>query len=197
MPSPDKEPLQEMNGLYRDAEGNYRWVYEMDSGSNRSFLKLYLLIFGLIILIPGAVLFLMIYGHRGYLDGAGEYLLIWFGIFAAVELLTVLIYKLIEKVKGGSTDIPYLLSDDYIIVHPDNTRTPKAYLRTDFSSVKDIKLEPDSDLILLCEPLRVTHVYVYPEDLPFVLNYILDRVSQSNRSKELRSRANEMLKKHE
>ena len=37
----------------------------------------------------------------------------------------------------------------------------------------------DSDLILLHELLRVTHVYVYRSDRAFVLNYLFDHLPQS------------------
>lgn len=167
--------------IVRDMDGNYRWTYEMDSSENNSMLKTYMLIFGLIILIPGLALFFMIFGNKGYLSGAGTYLLIWMAIFFGVELLTVLIYKGIEKVKGGKTDYPYLMSDSFIMVHPGNEWTPEAYLRTDFSNVKDVKLDQKSDLILLNELLRVTHVYVPQADFKFVLNFILDRVPDGDR----------------
>lgn len=169
------------NGVMPDAEGNYRWIYEFNSSENSSYLKLYLLIMGLIILIPGAILFFMIFGNKGYLDGAGTYLGIWLAIFLAVELLTYLIYKGIEKAKGGKTDIPYAMGEDSIIVHPGNKIAPVSYLRTDFSLVKDVQLEVNNDLILLLEIARVSHVYVYREDLPFVLGFILDRVPQTDK----------------
>ena len=183
----------ELIDIVRDADGYYRWTYEVDSRTNQSFLKLYLLIFALIILIPGAILFIMIFG-RGKGSGAGAYLAIWMAVFAGVELLTYLIYKGIEKAKGGTTDIPYLMADDFIIVHPDKTRIPAAYLGTSFSAVKDVRLDLDSDLILLNEPLRVTHVYVPKDDIPFVLNYILDRVPQKGEYDALRERAERLLK---
>ncbi len=186
----------ELIDIVRDAEGYYRWTYEVDSRTNQSFLKLYLLIFALIILIPGAILFIMIFG-RGKGSGAGAYLGIWMAIFAGVELLTYLIYKGIEKAKGGTTDIPYLMADDFIIVHPDKTRIPAAYLGTGFSAVKDVRLDLDSDLILLNEPLRVTHVYVPKDDIPFVLNYILDRVPQKREYDALREKAEKLLERRQ
>ena len=166
--------------IVQDAEGLYRWTYELDSRENNSFLKLYLLIFALIILIPGAILFFMIFG-RGKGSGAGSFLAIWMAIFAGVELLTYLIYKGIEKANGGVTEIPYAMGEEFIIVHPGNRRTPAAYLRTDFSMVKDIKLDRNNDLILLYETARVTHVYVPRADLRFVLNYLFDRLPQKEK----------------
>ena len=73
---------------------------------------------------------------------------------------------------------------DFLAVHPGTKMAPRAYIQTDFSQVKDVTLDRESDLILLHEPLRVTHVYVPKEDLPFVLNYILDRVPQSDKIKK-------------
>ena len=55
--------------IVQDAEGLYRWTYELDSRENNSFLKLYLLIFALIILIPGAILFFMIFPFLRVLIG--------------------------------------------------------------------------------------------------------------------------------
>lgn len=170
--------------LTRDEEGFYRWTYEVDSSENHSLLNLYLLIFGLIVLIPGAILFFMIFGNKGYLSGAGSYLLIWLAVFAGVELLTFLIYKAVEKAQGGVSEMPYLMGPDFIAVHPGTKMAPRAYIQTDFSQVKDITLDKKSDLILLHEVMRVTHVYVPREDLPFVLNYILDRVPQSEKIKK-------------
>ncbi len=170
--------------ITRDAEGFYRWTYEVDSRKNHSLLNLYLLIFGLIVLIPGAILFFMIFGNKRYLSGAGAYLLIWMAIFVGVELLTFLIYKAVEKLQGGVSVIPYLMGPDFLAVHPGTKMAPRAYIQMDFSQVKDVTLDKESDLILLHEPLRVTHVYVPKEDLPFVLNYILDRVPQSDKIKK-------------
>ncbi len=174
--------------IVQDTEGNYRWTYEVDSRNNKSFLNLYLLIFGLIILIPGAILFFMIYGSHSDLSSAGSYLAIWLAIFVGVELLTILIYKGIESSKGGSTDIPYLMTDEFIIVHAGNDMVPISYLRTDFSAVKGVKLDLNSDLILLVEPLRVSHVYVPKDDIPFVLNFILDRVPHTEKYENLRQK---------
>ena len=180
-----EEKQYDLTYITRDAEGCYRWTYFMDSSTNKSFLNLYLLIFALIILIPGAIMFFLICVKNDWV-GAGPYLLIWLGVFAGVELLTYLVYKGIEKLKGGETDIPYLMTDEFIVVHPGNEWTPGSYLRTDFSSVRDISLDLNSDLILLHELMRVTHVYVPREDLPFVLNFILDRVPQNGKAEALR-----------
>ena len=177
--------------ITRDKDGNYRWTYDIDSTKNRSFLNLYLLIFGLIVLIPGAILFFMIYGRQissGHWSGTGGYLGIWLLIFLGVELLTFLIYKGIEKAKGGSTDIPYLMNEAFIAVHPGTELAPRSYIQTDFSQVKDVKLDREHDLILLYEPLRVTHVYVPREDLPFVLRFILDHVPQTEKIRDRKKR---------
>ena len=168
----------EMTYIVRDLDGNYRWTYDVDSSSNRSFLNLYLLIFALIILVPGAILFFMLAGKGADM---GAYLLIWLGIFAVVELLTILIYKAVEKAKGGSTDIPYLMNENFIVVHPGDIKTPEFYLRTDFSSVKDIRVDKKNDLITLHELARVTHVYVHHEDFPFVLSFIFEHLPQTNK----------------
>lgn len=165
--------------IVRDSAGWYRWTYEVDSRTNRSMLKLYLLIFALIVLIPGAILFFMIFGRNishGYWIGTGAYLGIWMAVLAVVEILTFLIYKGVEAAKGGTTEYPYAMTDEFIIVHPGNKMAPRYYLQTDFSNVKDVKVEEKNDLILLYEIARVTHVFVPKEDLPFVLNFILDRV---------------------
>ena len=167
--------------IVRDLDGNYRWTYDVDSSENSSFLNLYLLIFALIILIPGAILFFMLAGKGADM---GMFLLIWLGIFAGVELLTILIYKAIEKSKGGSTDIPYLMNEKFIVVHPGNRKTPEYYLRTDFSNVNDIRVDKGNDLITLHEFARVTHIYVHREDFPFVLNFIFDRVPQTKKIAE-------------
>ena len=167
--------------IVRDSAGWYRWTYELDSGTNRSMLKLYLLIFALIVLIPGAILFFMIYGRsisHGFWSGTGAYLGIWMLILIAVELLVILIYKGIEKMKGGITEYPYAMTDEFIIVHPGNKMAPRSYLQTDFSNVREVKAEPENDLILLYEIARVTHVFVPKEDFPFVLNFIQDRVQK-------------------
>lgn len=166
------------NGAMPDAEGNYRWTYEVDSRTNKSFLKLYMLIFGLIILIPGAILFFMIYGHDRE-SGAGSYIGIMLLILLGVELLTILIYKGIEKLGGGTTSMPYFMTDSFIMVHPYDKHTPASYLQTYYTNVKDIRLDADSDLILLHELLRVTHVYVYRSDRAFVLNYLFDHLPHS------------------
>ena len=167
--------------IVRDLDGNYRWTYDVDSSENNSFLKLYMLIFALIILVPGAILFIML-GQAG--ADMGVFFLIWMGIFAGVELLTFLIYKAIEKVKGGTTDIPYLMNENFIVVHPGDRKTPEYYLRTDFSNVNDIRLDYPNDLITLHEFARVTHVYVHRTDMPFVRNFIFGRVPQTKKIAE-------------
>ena len=67
--------------LQPDSEGRYRWTYEMIGSVNPSYRNTLMLIFALVILIPGAILFFMIFGRRGSDWGdAGIYLLILFGI---------------------------------------------------------------------------------------------------------------------
>ena len=176
-----QDNFTETTYIVRDLDGNYRWTYDVDSSSNRSFLNLYLLIFALIILIPGAILFFMLAGKGADM---GMFLLIWLGIFAGVELLTILIYKAVEKAKGSSTDIPYLMNENFIVVHPGDRKTPEFYLRTDFSNVKDIRVDKEHDLITLHEFARVTHVYVHYEDFPFVLNFIFEHTPQTKKIAE-------------
>ena len=179
----------ELTYIVQDIDRNYRWTYDIDSSTNKSMLKTYMLIFALVILIPGVIMFFVIYGHNiatGYWSGTGAYLGILLAVFLGAELLTVLIYNGIEKLKGGTTPVPYLMNEEGIIVHPGNEWTPKSYLQTFFSDVKDIKLDLNSDLILLYEPLRVSHVYVPREDMSFVLNYIIDRIPQNERFQKLR-----------
>ena len=118
----------ELTYIVQDADKNYRWTYEVDS-SNRSMLKTYMLIFALVILIPGIIMFFMLYGHDflyGYRGDMGPYLGILLAVFLGAELLTVLIYKGIEKLKGGTTPIPYLMNENSVIVHPGNEWTPKS-----------------------------------------------------------------------
>ena len=174
MEAREKRNLDDARYIVKDSEGYYRWTYEVDSSSNRSFLNMYLIIFALIILVPGAILFFMLAGKGADM---GSFLLIWLGIFVLVELLVFLVYKGIEKAKGGVTDIPYLMGEDFIVVHPGNEWTPTFYLNTFFSQVKRVKEDRNSDLILLYEVARVTHVYVPRDDYSLVLGYILDRVA--------------------
>ena len=51
------EPL---TNLYRDIDGRYRWTYEMIAKENPSYRNTLLLIFALVILVPGLILFFMI-----------------------------------------------------------------------------------------------------------------------------------------
>ena len=172
--------------IIRDAEGYYRWTYDVESSKNRSLLNLYLLIFGLVILVPGVIFLLMYGGKIAGSDGLRNFLLILLAIFAGAELLTVLIYKGIEKLKGGTISTPYLMGEEFIVVHPGTKMAPDAYVRTEFSHVKDVRVDLKSDLILLNEPLRVTHVYVPHEDLSLALRFILDRVPTSPKIEKLK-----------
>ena len=173
-----------MADLYQNEDGQYRWTYEMVLEENRSYLNTLLLIFALIILIPGMILFFMIYGHdlgSGYWGDAGKYLGILLLIFIAAELLTVGIYMLADKARGGSKPIPYAMDEKSIILYPGDRKTPRAYLQTFYSSVIDIRVKSEYDEIDLLEVMRITQVYVYPEDLPFVLNYLLDHLKQTDK----------------
>ena len=183
-PVENKKQMNDSGMLYRDEFGRYRWTYEMVSAENRSYLNTLLLIFALVILIPGMILFFMIYGRdlsSGHWGDAGGYLGILFLIFAAAELLTVGIYKLADKARGGSKPIPYAMDDRCIMLYPEDRKTPRAYLQTFYSSVNDIRVKPEYDEIDLMEVMRVTQVYVYPEDLPFVLGYLFDHLKQTDK----------------
>ncbi len=168
--------------VYLDANGWYRWTYYMDRKTNRSYLYLYMKIFALVILIPGAILFFMIYGRD--FTGAGGYLLIWMAILAGAELLTWLIYVLIDKLNGGTTPISYAMDGELVKVHAESTKTPPYYLETVFSDVREVKFRPETDEIVLCELLRVMQVYVPPAAIPFVLGFIRDHVPPSAKIKE-------------
>ena len=182
--------------IFIDADGWYRWTYYMDRKTNPAYLHLYLKIFALIILIPGAILFFLMFGGctHSSADGAGEYLAIWMAVLAGTELLTWLIYVLIEKLQGGTTPISYAMNEEMVSVHAENTRTPVSYLETFFSSVRDVRLNPAADEIELCEVLRFTQVYVPRAALPFVLGFILDRVPQTENTEKARREAAKMLR---
>ena len=168
--------------LQPDSEGRYRWTYEMIGSVNPSYRNTLMLIFALVILIPGAILFFMIFGRRGSDWGdAGIYLLILFGILAVAELLTVVLCKVSEKVQGGSKSIPYEMDEEGITVYPGSRRVPYSYLHVSFSQVNDIQVKPDYDEIDLLDLMRVTQIYVYPEDRAFILNYLFDHLPQKEK----------------
>lgn len=170
--------------LQPDAEGRYYWTYEMIGSENPSYRNTLMTIFALVILIPGFILFFMIFGHdlsSGYWGDAGTYLLIMFGILGAAELLTVLLCKASEKVQGGSKSIPYEMDADGITLYPGNRRVPRSYLYTAFKDVKDIQVKPSYDEIDLLELMRITQIYVYPEDRAFVLSYLFEHLPQSEK----------------
>ncbi|MBQ6509606.1 MAG: hypothetical protein IJI07_09060 [Flexilinea sp.] len=167
--------------LQPDAEGRYHWTYEMIGSENPSYRNTLMLIFALIILIPGFILFFMIYGRNPGSGNPGLYLLIWFGILAAAELLTVLLCKVSEKVQGGSKSIPYEMDETGISLYPENRRVPQPYLFTAYKDVKDIQVKPQYDEIDLLELMRITQIYVYPEDRAFVLNYLFDHLPQTEK----------------
>lgn len=163
--------------LYRDRDGRYRWTYEMVTNENHSYRNTLMIIFALVILIPGMILFFMICSHDW--DSAGNYLAIMFGILILTELLTVLIYKGVNKIRGGSKPIPYAMDEDCIDLYPEDRRTPRAYIRTYYSTVNDIRVKPEYDEIDLLEFMRITQIYVYPEDRAFVLNFLFDHLPQT------------------
>lgn len=180
--------------LQPDSQGRYHWTYEMIGSENPSYRNTLMLIFALVILIPGIILFFMIYGRNPGSGNPGLYLLIMFGILAVVELLVVLIYKGAEKLQGGSKSIPYEMDELGIMLYPGNRRVPRPYLRTDFSSVKDIQLKPQYDEIDLLEVARITQVYVYPEDRALILNYLFDHLPQTEKILERKEQYRSYLK---
>lgn len=178
-PVNDPNPSAE---LQPDREGRYRWTYEMIGSVNPSYRNTLMLIFALVILIPGAILFFMIFGRRGSdWSDAWIYLLILFGILAVAELLTAVLCKVSEKVQGGSKSIPYEMDDEGITVYPGSRRVPYSYLHVSFSQVNDIQVKPDYDEIDLLDLMRVTQIYVYPEDRTFILNYLFDHLPQKEK----------------
>ena len=184
LPEKKTQQSEPQTNLYRDLDGRYRWTYEMVTNENPSYRNTLLIIFALIILIPGVILFFMIYGRgisSGYWDGAGSYLAIMLGILILVELLTVLIYKGVDKIRGGSKPIPYAMDEDCIDLYPEDRRTPRAYIRTYYSTVNDIRVKPEYDEIDLLEFMRITQIYVYPEDRAFILNFLFDRLPQKGK----------------
>ena len=195
------EKKQKPDTIYIDDFGRYRWTYQLVGSENHSYRNTLLLIFALVILIPGVIMFFMLYGRdifgfrafgaplgRPYWsDGAAQYLLILLAVFAGVELLTVLIYNLFDKTRGGSKPMPYAMEEKGIRIYPEDRLTPPSYLYTFFSSVTDIKVKPEYDEIDLLELMRVTQVYVYPEDRPFVLNYFFDHVKPSKKIEQRRT----------
>ena len=187
------EPL---TNLYRDIDGRYRWTYEMIANENPSYRNTLLLIFALVILVPGLILFFMIFGRgisSGDWDGTGSYLLILLGIFALTEALTVLIYNAVDKIHGGSKPIPYAMDEDCIDLYPNDRKTPRAYIRTFYNTVNDIRVKPEYDEIDLLEFARITQIYVYPEDRAFVLNFLFDHLPQKGTIQKRREEYKEYL----
>ena len=184
------------NNLYRDGYGRYRWTYEMIAGENPSYRNTLLIAFALVILFPGVILFFMMYGRdlgSGYWGDAGVYLAIMFGIFAVTELLVILIYKLVDKARGGSKPIPYAMGGEFIDLYPEDSLTPRTYIRTYYGTVTDIRVKPEYDEIDLFEFARITQIYVYPEDRAFVLNFLFDRVKPTKKIEQRREEYKEYL----
>ncbi len=194
-----EKPVNDLNPsaeLQPDSEGRYRWTYEMIGSVNPSYRNTLMLIFALVILIPGAILFFMIFGRRGSDWGdVGIYLLILFGILAVAELLTVVLCKVSEKVQGGSKSIPYEMDEEGITVYPGSRRVPYSYLHVSFSQVNDIQVKPDYDEIDLLDLMRVTQIYVYPEDRAFILNYLFDHLPQKEKILQRKDQYGSYLKK--
>ena len=194
-----EKPVNDLNPsaeLQPDSEGRYRWTYEMIGSVNPSYRNTLMLIFALVILIPGAILFFMIFGRRGSdWSDAGIYLLILFGILAVAELLTVVLCKVSEKVQGGSKSIPYEMDEEGITVYPGSRRVPYSYLHVSFSQVNDIQVKPDYDEIDLLDLMRVTQIYVYPEDRAFILNYLFDHLPQKEKILQRKEQYGSYLKK--
>ncbi len=183
--------------LQPDSEGRYQWVYEIIQSANPSYRNTLMLIFALIILIPGFILLFMIYGRdivSGSWDGAGIYLLILFVIFAAAELLVAGFCSFSEKIRGGSKSIPYEMDEEGITVYPGSRHVPYSYLHVSFSKVNDIRVKPEYDEIDLMDLLRVTQVYVYPEDRAFILNYIFDHLPEKAKILRRKEEYREYLK---
>ena len=182
--SQNSNKLYPQSNLPMDSEGRYRWTYEIIGSENRSYLKTLLIIFALVILIPGVILFFMIYGRQiktGYWSGTGIYIGILLAILAAAELLTVGIYYAVEKVRGGSKSIPYAMGEKCIDLYPDDRKTPRSYIRTYYNTVNDIKVQPKHDEIDLLEFMRITQIYVYPEDRAFVLDFLFDHLPETKK----------------
>ncbi|MBQ6519846.1 MAG: hypothetical protein IJI14_14075 [Anaerolineaceae bacterium] len=187
-----------LSDLPVDSQGRYRWTYEMVSSENHSYRDTLMIIFALVILIPGVILFFMIFGRNiqhGYWSGTGGYIAILLGVLAVTELLVFLIYQGVEKVRGGSKSIPYAMDETCIDLYPDDYKTPRPYIRTDYSSVVDIKVKPQYDEIDLLEVMRITQIYVYPEDRAFVLNYLFDHLPQRKKILERREQYRKYLEK--
>lgn len=187
-----------LSDLPVDSQGRYRWTYEMISSENHSYRDTLMIIFALVILIPGVILFFMIFGRNvqhGYWNGTGGYIAILLGILAVTELLVFLIYQGVEKVRGGSKSIPYAMDETCIDLYPDDYKTPRPYIRTDYSSVIDIKVKPKYDEIDLLEVMRITQIYVYPEDRAFVLHYLFDHLPQRKKILERREQYRKYLEK--
>ncbi|MBR6090933.1 MAG: hypothetical protein IKP86_13430 [Anaerolineaceae bacterium] len=183
-----------MNELYRDEEGRYRWTYELIGSENHSYRNTLMFIMGAVILIPGIIMFFMIFGgdflrpirYGGRVpfywdDEATTYLLVFAAVFVVVEGLTVLICYLMEKLRGGSKPMSYAMDEKMITTHANDRLTPQYYLQTSYSYVTDIRIKPKYDEIDLLEFMRVTQVYVYPEDMPFVLNFLFEHLPQKKK----------------
>ena len=86
------------------------------------------------------------------------------------------------------------MDEEGLTVYPGSRQVPYSYLHVSFSKVNDIRVKPEYDEIDLMDLLRVTQVYVYPEDRAFILNYIFDHLPQKAKILRRKEEYREYLK---
>ena len=87
------------------------------------------------------------------------------------------------------------MDEEGLTVYPGSRRVPYSYLHVSFSQVNDIQVKPDYDEIDLLDLMRVTQIYVYPEDRAFILNYLFDHLPQKEKILQRKDQYGIYLKK--
>lgn len=194
--------------LLQDAKGNYCWIYELPM--RKSFFLLYDIwkVLGISTLFVLLLMTIIDFYSGDGLTNFPANLLIMFGIFCFLILLSIPSYAIVTKANNGLYTVLFEMNDEGVSHTQIKTEKAKALdiltasfgaaikkptltafgllnasgnsLYSSFAKVKSIKALPQQHLIRLDGFLMHNHIYVDEENFDFVYTYIVDHCPFAN-----------------
>ncbi|MBE6910192.1 MAG: zinc-ribbon domain-containing protein [Ruminococcaceae bacterium] len=188
-------------GIFRDGNGAYHWVYHLDMKRNPVPLLVLLKIMVYICGGMAVIIFFMTWLNHNTLAAAVKaFAIVFFGIGGFLVVIIWTAWLVVMKIHGGNYTVEHLMTEDRVehlqtqeeIEQSKKVKTlvfvlgmlsddPGAMglamggqeeLTSRYADVKKIIASPRHDLIKVNNVLQHNHIYAYPHQYKFVWNYL-------------------------
>lgn len=188
-------------GIFRDDQGAYHWVYHLDMKKNPvPLFMLFKIVFGSCAFTGVFVSPVALLNGSALSEALTAFAITVFGIGGALLLLTWIVWCILLPIHGSQYSVEHLMSEDRVehlqtqeeqvqssrmkkvvfvlaLLSDDPSSVGMAvgaqeHLISSYRDVRKITAEPRHDLIKVVNLLQHNHIYAYPHQYEFVWSYL-------------------------